>query len=207
MNALPIAPVFHVTIGAHRREAHLLHRFTQSQDQQDLEVLSYAHVSDEAFHVDVPDHTSAKPLLDGSEQDRLSGDAVVAAIGLGDAVVSQDDDVGGRPFPMDRAGPVRKVSRPTQVREDESVPFGIEGYNIFQGLQIGSGGREPGKVNQVHEQLFSDVIALIESPVAAAHFYEFPEHFSPPYDSDGNPVYLSILFGLWIVFSAHRPPL
>src|SRR4030042_1377129 len=116
MDAGVVPPVLDVAVGADLIEDRLLSRFAQGDDEQDFVASGNLQGLSKFLPLDQADHAPGESLLPGTEENTLSGDAVVAAEGVADLGIADNDDVGIGPFALRRSAPALQVPGPRQKR-------------------------------------------------------------------------------------------
>ena len=167
VDASRIAVILDVAFGVHGFEAHDLFGDAQGQDKEDFIPGGDGEIGAQLLALDRADHAAAQAALDRAEEDGLGSDAVVAAGGLADGGVEEDDDVGGGALALDGTGPIVQVAGPGQAGKDERIGARVGGEDVAQRLAVGGGGGLAGQVDQLAQGFERHGLILVETAVGA----------------------------------------
>ncbi len=181
VDAIGVAPVADVAIGAEGIDDDGLFGDAEGQGQEDVKMVGNAKLGGEGDAGYGAEYAAAQAFFNGAKHDALCGDAVVAAEVLSDALVAQDEDVGGGALARLGAGPVFQVASPTQVGEDNSVALRVSGEEVFEGLLVGPGGGVAGQVDQLAQGGEVDGLVFVEAAVAAVFMDQFSDVHGVPF--------------------------
>ena len=178
VDAVLIAPVGGITVGADGLNDDLLLGFAEGDGEEYLVAFGYVEVFAEVVSLNGGQHTAAEAFVNGTEENTLGSDAVVNHEVLAYLGIPEDNDIGGGAFTFGGAGPVGKGGGPGKVLENQGVLCGVAGKDVLEGLAVGGGCRTPGEVNEFPEGFRVDGNLLVEAAVAPVLQYQIFNHNS-----------------------------